>query len=175
METMEAIRRRKSTRTFDPAQEVPEELVTRVLEAGCLAPIAGKFGESLHLTVCTDRELIGEINALLKASMGVDMDFSYGAPVVIFVSASPEQMMPGIEIPNTACVIENMLLAATDAGLANIYLWGGAQALAKSPELCAKFGIPEGFTPISAAAIGYDINGEAQPKDLAITLGVNYI
>ncbi len=175
MQTMDAIARRKSTRTFDPDKEVPEELITTVLEAGCQAAIAGKPGKSLHLTVCRNKEIIQEINKLLSAARGIDMDFSYGAPVVIFISASPEQMMPGIEIPNTACVVENMLIAATDAGLANIYLWGGPQTLAQNPELCAKMGIPEGFKPVSAAAIGYDINGEAEPRELSVSLGVNYI
>ncbi len=44
METMEAIARRKSTRDFDPTKPVPDELVTRVLEAGCQAPIGGVPG-----------------------------------------------------------------------------------------------------------------------------------
>ncbi len=175
MQTMEAIARRKSTRDFDPEKPVSDELVEKVLKAGCQAAIAGKPGESLHLTVCRDRKIIDEINALTQAAMGVKMDFSYGAPVVIFVSASSEQMYPGIEAYNTACVIENMLIAATDAGLDNIYLWGAIQQLKKDKDLCARMGIPEGFIPVSAAAIGYSRSGEAQPRDLSLSLGVNYL
>lgn len=177
METMEAIARRKSTRTFDPDKAVPEELITRVLQAGCQAAIAGKPGESLHLTVCRNKEIFAEINQIATAAMKLEtpMNFCYDAPCVIFVSASPEQMFPSIEAYNAACVVENMLIAATDAGLANIYLWGAVHMMANNKDLCARMGIPEGFTPLSAIAIGYDINGEAQPRELSVSLGVNYI
>ncbi len=175
METMEAIAKRKSTRDFDPEKPVSDDQVEMVLKAGCQAAIAGKPGESLHLTVCRDRGIIDEINGLTEKAMGRKMDFSYGAPVVIFVSASPEQMFPGIETYNTACVIENMMIAATDLGLDNIYLWGAIQNLAKDKELCDKMGIPDGFTPISAMAMGYSLGGEAKPRELKISLKVNYI
>ncbi|MCD8039819.1 MAG: nitroreductase family protein [Lachnospiraceae bacterium] len=176
MQTMEAIARRKSTRDFDSNKAVPDELVDMVVKAGCQAPIgAGKY-ESLHLTVCRNREILEEINRSTAAAMNMEeRDFFYGAPVAIFVSASEEQMAPGIECANTACVIENMLIAATDAGLGNIYLWGGVQGLAKNKELCAKMGIPEGFKPVSAAAIGYSKSGEAQPRELSVSISANYI
>ncbi len=170
METMEAIARRKSTRDFDPTKPVPDELVTKVLEAGCQAPIGG-YPDSLHLSVCTNRTLIDEINDYIR----VDMDFTYGAPVVIFVSASPKQFTPGIEIYNTSCVIENMLIAATDAGLGNIFLSGGVQLAADNKEISRKLGVPKGYRLISAAAIGYSRSGEAQPRKLGVSLGTNYV
>ncbi len=175
MQTLEAIAKRKSTRDFDPDKPVSDEQVKTILEAGCQAAIAGEPGKSLHLTVCRDREIIAEINKIVGAAMKTDMDFSYGAPVVIFVSAAPKQMVPGIENFNTACVIENMLIAATDAGLENIYLWGAVQSIANNKEICDKLGIPDGFKPISAAGIGYSKSGPAQPRELSVSLGVNYI
>ncbi len=102
-------------------------------------------------------------------------DFFYGAPAVIIVSASEEQMAPGIECANAACVIENMLIAATDAGVDNIYLWGSVQGLARNKDLCEKMDIPEGFRPVSAAAIGYSLSGEAEARDLTVSLSTNYI
>ncbi len=170
METMEAIARRKSTRDFDPTRPVPDELVTRVLEAGCQAPLGG-YRDSLHLSVCRDRALIDEINRYIH----VDMDFTYGAPVVIFVSASPKQFTPGIEIYNVSCVIENMLIAATDAGLGNIFLSGGVWLAADNKDICRKLGVPKGYKLISAAAIGYSRSGEAKPRQLQISLGTNYV
>ncbi|MCD7840309.1 MAG: nitroreductase family protein [Erysipelotrichaceae bacterium] len=177
METLDAIALRKSTRDFDSSKPVAKEIVDTVVKAGCQAAIAGKPGESLHLTVCTNRDILLEISQFTAKAMNIEggRDFFYGAPVVIFVSAAPEQMMPGIEIPNTACVIENMLIAATDAGLENIYLWGAVQATAKNKELCDKLGIPEGFKPVSAAAIGYSKSGTPEPRELKFSLGVNYV
>ncbi len=170
METMEAIARRKSTRDFDPNKPVPEEVVARVLEAGCQAPIGG-YSDSLHLTVCTDRSLIAWINH----EIGLTSDFTYGAPVVIFVSASPRQFIPGIETYNTSCVIENMLIAATDAGLGNIFLSGGVMMAADNKEISSRLGIPEGYRLVSAAAIGYSKSGEARPRKLSVSLGTNYV
>ncbi|MCD8375975.1 MAG: nitroreductase family protein [Oscillospiraceae bacterium] len=176
MQTLEAIAKRKSTRDFDPNRAVPDEIVDLVVKAGCQAPIGANKRESLHLTVCRSREILDEINQFTAAAMKVDArDFFYGAPVVIFISASQEQMAPGIELANTACVIENMLLAATDAGVGNIYLWGAVQALSRNEELCAKMGIPEGFKPVSAAAIGYSLSGDAQPRDLTVSISTNCI
>lgn len=177
MQTVEAIARRKSTRDFDPSRAVPDEIVDLVVKAGCQAPIGASQRESLHLTVCCNKEILDEINRSAAAAMKIEpRDFFYGAPVAIFISASQEQMAPGIELANAACVIENMLLAATDAGVDNIYLWGAVQALSKNKELCAKMGIPEDFRPVSAAAIGYSLSGGAQPRDLtSFSISTNYI
>ncbi len=176
MQTLEAIARRKSTRDFDPDKTVSDEIVDMIVKAGCQAPIGAGKKESLHLTVCRDREILDENNRSAAAAMKVDeRDFFYGAPVVIFVSASQEQMAPGIEFANAACVIENMLIAATDAGLGNIYLWGAVQGLSMNRKMCTKMGIPEGFKPVSAAAIGYIMSGDAQPRELSVSLETNYI
>ncbi len=176
METLEAIAKRKSTRDFDPNKAVPDDIVDMIVKAGCQAPIGANKRESLHLTVCRNKEILDEINKSTAAAMNIEeRDFFYGAPVVIFVSASEKQMAPSIEFANTACVIENMLIAATDAGVDNIYLWGAAQALSRNKEMCAKMGIPEGFRPVSAAAIGYSLSGEAQARELSVSLSINYI
>ncbi|MCC8130685.1 MAG: nitroreductase family protein [Ruminococcus sp.] len=176
MQTLEAIAKRKSTRNFDPNKAVSKEVIDTIVKAGCQAPIGGGKRDSLHLTVCTNREILEEINEATCAAMKMPArDFFYGAPAVIIVSASEEQMAPGIEYANAACVIENMLIAATDAGVDNIYLWGSVQGLARNKDLCAKMGIPEGFKLVSAAAIGYSLNGEAEARDLTVSLSTNYV
>ncbi|MCD7829610.1 MAG: nitroreductase family protein [Clostridiales bacterium] len=176
MQTLEAIAKRKSTRDFDPSRAVPDEVVDTIVKAGCQAPIGGNQRESLHLTVCRDQNILDEINQFTAAAMNMDKrDFFYGAPVVVFVSAAEKQMAPGVEYANAACVIENMLITATDAGVDNIYLWGAVQGLAKNKELCAKMGIPEGFRPVSAAALGYSRSGGPQPRELSVSLSANYI
>ncbi len=176
MQTLEAIAKRKSTRDFDPNKAIPDDTIDMIVKAGCQAPIGANQRDSLHLTVCRNKEIVSEINQSTAAVMNMEpRDFFYGAPAVIIVSASEKQMAPGIEYANAACVIENMLIAATDAGVDNIYLWGGVQALAKNADLCAKMGIPEGFRPVSAAAIGYSKSGSAEARELSVSLSVNYI
>ncbi|MCD7818999.1 MAG: hypothetical protein LUH07_08105 [Lachnospiraceae bacterium] len=42
------------------------------------------------------------------------------------------------------------------------------QTLAKNGDLCAKMGIPEGFKPVSAAALGYSLSGAHQRSYLSL-------
>ncbi|MCD8384216.1 MAG: nitroreductase family protein [Clostridiales bacterium] len=176
MQTLESIAKRKSTRDFDPSRSVPDEVVDTIVKAGCQAPIGGNQRDSLHLTVCRSRDILDEINRATAAAMKIEpRDFFYGAPAAVFVSAAPKQMAPSVEYANAACVIENMLIAATDAGVDNIYLWGAVQALGRNPELCAKMGILEGFKPVSAAALGYSLSGSPEPRELSVSLSTNYI
>lgn len=161
---------------FDPNKAVPDKVVDTIVKAGCQAPIGGNQRDSLHLTVCCSRDILDEINQATAAAMKIEpRDFFYGAPAAIFVSAAPKQMASSLEYANAACVIENMLIAATDAGVDSIYLWGAVQALARNPELCAKMGIPEGFKPVSAAALGYSLSGSTEPRALSVSLNTNYI
>ncbi len=176
MQTLEAIAKRKSTRNFDPHKAVPDEVVNTIVKAGCQAPIGGNQRNSLHLTICRSRDILDEINRFTAAAMKIDArDFFYGAPVVVFVSVAPKQMAPNIEYANAACVIENMLIAATDAGVDSIYLWGAVQAMAQNSELCAKMRMPEGFKPVSAVALGYSFSGSTEPRTLSVSINTNYI
>ena len=95
-------------------------------------------------------------------------------PVLVLVSSS-EPKFPNIQYANVGCVMENMLLAATDRGVDNIYLWGAANAVAQMPELQKELGIPEEFTPISGAALGYAAESSPAEKELGITLAANYV
>ena len=70
--------------------------------------------------------------------------------------------------------MENMLLAATDSGIDSVYLWGSVTAIAGSPELKKELGIPDKYTPISGAALGYAPESNPAEKELGITLSVNY-
>ena len=59
-----------------------------------------------------------------------------------------------IEYCNVACAIENMTLCATSLGLGSVYLWGFLKKLRKHPEVVAVLGLPEGYTVLSALAVG---------------------
>ena len=85
---------------------------------------------------------------------GTKVDPTYGAPTVIFMSAtgpSDDQ----IEFCNVACAIENMTLAATSLGLGSVYLWGFLKKLRKHPEVIEKLQLPEGYVLLSAFGVGH--------------------
>ena len=58
---------------------------------------------------------------------------------------------------NVACLVENMLLRATDLGLGNLYVRGVIDAAAKDADFLSLFRIPEGFTPMASVAVGYPL------------------
>jgi len=173
METLKAIAKRKSTRAFLPEKQVGESELKTILSAGCAAPVGGADYASIHLTVIKDKAILAKITKAVQTAFKID-NVLYGAPVLVLVSSS-EPKFPNIHYSNVSCIIENMLLAATDLGIDNIYLWGAATVTAKIPELLKEIGIPEGFTPISGAAFGYAAESNSSEKKMEITLSVNYV
>ena len=156
METLEAIAKRTSTRKFKETQ-ISEENLQAILKAGMAAPVGSGAYNSLHITVVQNQSVFSKINAavteLIFKMMGKKMDKNFGAPTMIFVSSKPA-MMPGLEYANTACVLENMAIAATSLGIDNI-IWGGASsAVEQNAELRKILEIPEGYKPILCISLG---------------------
>lgn len=153
METMEMMCRRRSCRTYLPGQ-ISEEALNTLLRAANAAPVGmGKY-DAVHLTVVQNSKLLVKLNIRAADFMGdPTLRPTYGAPTVIFVSAA-EGDPDDVRYCNAACIVENMHLAATDLGLGSVYLMGCIRALQKAPDLQRELGIPAGFTPMSALAVG---------------------
>lgn len=160
METLKAMAMRKSTRAYEPEQ-ITDEALDTVLSAGCLAPVGMGRYDSIHLTVIQKRVFLDKISEASKINAPrKDMgDPFYGAPTAIFISAKKDENMPGAttEMANAACIIENMHLAATDLGLGSVYLMGVVGMTAGNTELHREMGVPNGYTPVSALALGYPV------------------
>jgi nitroreductase len=166
METLKAIAKRKSTRGFADRQ-IPDAALETIIDAGCAAPIGMRAYDSMHITVVQDGAMIKRISdAVSKASPRPGMDIYYGAPTVIIISAKTPPAMPGIDQANAACIAENMLLAATDQGIDNIYILGTLFAFQQDPELLKVVGIPDGFAPAASVALGYAAQPSPEERDI---------
>ena len=155
MNTLEAICSRKSIRSYTGESITNEELNT-LLKAANASPVGmGQF-ESLHLTVITNKELLGKIEATTAAMFGKpDMHPLYGAPTLILVSSKkPAPMMENVAYSNAAIMVHNMALAATELGVGSCYIWGATAALSRNAEILAKLDLPEDFIPCCAIALG---------------------
>ena len=166
MEALEAIEKRNSTRKFKETQ-ISEENLQIILKAGMSAPVGSGAYDTLHITVVQSQNIFSKINAavteLIFKMMGKKMDKNFGAPTMIFISSKPA-MMPGLEYANTACVLENMAIAATSLGVDNI-IWGGAaSAVEQNTELREILEIPEGYKPILCISLGYASEDEIPRK-----------
>lgn len=174
MNTREAIAKRVSTRAYT-SQPIAEADIQAILAAGMAAPVAMAQYEALHITVVQNKEMILKIldnmaDVVFK-QMGVRKDTYYGEQAMIIISSAPP-LRPGMEFVNAGCIIENMVLAATDLGLASVVLAGAPSALALNEQLQKELGIPEGRKPLLAASFGY---AQAEEPAKKHTISVNRI
>ena len=171
METLRAIAKRTSTRSFQPTQ-IPEEDLQKILNAGMTAPVASGLYDSLHITIIQNMDLLNEIgNAVtefIHKTTGKEMNKNFGAPTMIIVSSKPATFL-GVEYANAACIIENMLIAASSLNIDNI-VWGGpAVVISKNDNIREQLHIPNGFKPVLCASFGYAKNSN-QPKKHEISI-----
>ncbi len=152
MNTLDAIKARRSVRGFTDRQ-ISDADLEAILFAGGQAAVGGGDFKSLKLYAVQDAELLKAIDeASAKRRPGSHP--LYGAPTLV-VLASKEGFLKNIEFTNAGCVIENMMLAATELGVDSIYLWTGMYGINGEPELIKRLGFPEGFTCVGTMALGY--------------------
>ena len=113
---LEVIKTRRACRSFSN-REVEESKIKEIVEAGLLAP-SGMNRQTPVIIVIKDKKVRDELMNLNKNIMGRDMDPFYGAPVILLVIAHKE----GLSMLDGAATIENMLLEATNQGLASCWI-----------------------------------------------------
>ena len=113
---LEVIKARRACRSFSN-KEVELEKINEIIEAGLLAP-SGMNRQTPVIIAIKDKKTRDELMNINKAIMGRDIDPFYGATVILLVIASKE----GLSIHDGAACIENMLLEATNQGLASCWI-----------------------------------------------------
>ena len=120
METLEAIRTRKSVRSFLD-QGIPEEVITQILEAGTRAPSGGNM-QPWRFVVATDRDKIAQFDPEFN------QPWVEKAPAIIVACVNPHDTWASYDeddhfyIFDVAAAIENMLLAIHDLGLGGVWV-----------------------------------------------------
>ena len=113
---LEASKARRACRSFSN-REVEESKIKEIVEAGLLAP-SGMNRQTSIIIVIKDKKVRDQLMELNRKIMGRDLDPFYGAPVVLLVAAHKE----GLSSMDGAATIENMLLEATNQGLASCWI-----------------------------------------------------
>lgn len=166
METLEALRGRRTVRKFK-ADPIPQAVVDTILEAGMWAPshgntqpwefvIVGREARAKLLTLLQAKaeELLADPNLpepRRRAVMALREDFG-GAPFMVAVlSRPPVEDLDKLENPlSTATAVQNMCLAAWDAGVGSVWLSLGA-----APPVRGILGVGEGSSVVALLAMGY--------------------
>jgi len=186
---------RKSTRQFTDEQLSPDEL-EKILSAANAAPVGSNKYMDIHLTIVRNRGVLDKLSEAaikrfedketLKKIVGdvpgterprAVTDPFYAAPVVIFISHRKQDLQPGIEYANVACIALSMHLAATELGLGSVFMWGSLEAMRVLPELdnTAALELPEDFEPLLGVAFGHTANEPSARTVKSGKITLNYI
>ena len=154
MQTMEAIRARRSVRKYKKGAPVPRAQIEQLLEAAMLAPSA--VNSRPWEFVATDKEEIK--TKLTEAHPACKMLLT--ATWVIAVCGRPD-LQPGHNFwqQDCAAAIENILLAATDRGLGTCWC-GCYPAEPRTSEVKKVLGVSS--VPVALIAVGVPDDAPAQ-------------
>ena len=178
---LEAIRRRRSTRAFlkDP---VPEEIINEIIDAGRHAPSANNT-QLTHLYVISTEEKRAELKAVFNAALACmkpkegmspsllkligrakeeEVDFTYGAPVLIVSTHRKDSPNAAADC---ACVLENMMLAASVSGIACVWINQFFSLRSEQPiiDFFASLGVSEDETIFGSLSLGYAESIASEP------------
>lgn len=157
MDLYDAVRRRKSVRSFLP-RPVEREKLDRVLDAARLAPSARNTQE-WRFVVVEDGETRKRI-----AEAASSQQFVAEAPVVLACCAETDHRLMRCGHPSfaidVAIAIDHLTLAATAEGLGTC--WVGSF---NADELRTILGIPPTVEVIELLPLGYPVDGNEKPKD----------
>ena len=153
---------RRSIRKYTD-QQVPDELLDQVLEAGLYAP-TGMNRQNITMVAVRDRQTRDLLAKLNAAVMGRDTDPFYGAPCVIVVLGN------GAEYPiveNGSLVLGNLMNAAHAVGLGSCWIHRAKQVFDsdEGKQLLREWGLPEHLEGIGNCILGYAAEDpDAKPR-----------
>ena len=162
-EAMHNLLSRRSVRAYAPEQ-VPDDLLNAVLEAGLYAP-SGMNTQGVRLVAVRNKETRDLLSRLNAQVMGSQNDPFYGAPCVIVVLADPE--LYGGWVEDGALAMGNLMNAAHALGLGSCWIHRARQVFdsPEGKELLRAWGLPEHLRGIGNCILGYPAqNPEPRPR-----------
>jgi nitroreductase len=146
VDTLEAIKQRRSVRRFRP-EPVSREVLAQLVDCGRLAPTA-VAEEPWEFIVVTDEQMRKRIADVTDYGK-----FIADAPacVVVFCKDTKYYLEDG------CAATENILVAATALGLGACWVAGDKKRYAD--EVRGMLGVPSGFRLVSLLPVGYPTDG----------------
>lgn len=152
-EILKNIVTRRSVRKFS-AEAIPEDVINDIITAGLYAPSAMNT-QYWQFTVVSNKEKLVELQkAIAKALDRPDYGRFYNAPLFIIVSVPADYRLGDVD---TACVLENMFLAAHADGVGSVWINQLRDCCndADVRKVLTSLGVPEDHVCYGSAAIGY--------------------
>ena len=152
-EILKNIKTRRSVRKFS-SEMIDSDALNEIITAGLYAPSAMNTQLWQITVVKNDEKIVALQKAIAKALDRPDYHRFYGAPVFIIVTV-PEAYRHGAV--DTACVLENMFLAAHSLGIGSVWI-NQLRDCCNDADVRAilnDLGIPGNHICFGCAAIGY--------------------
>lgn len=162
MSTLDDLKNRRSIRKFKPEQ-VSEELLQKVLEAGLYAPSA-RGTQYPIMVVLQDRDLINTVRDMNASFTGSKNNTFFDAPTVIIVFA-PGDWKNWIQ--DGSLVMGNLLNAAHAVGLGACWVNRAIEVFDtdEGKALMKQWGVPDNYRGVGNCVLGYpDASPEAAPR-----------
>lgn len=151
MDLKEVFAKRRSIRSYTD-QAVTDEQLKDILVAANFSPVGRARYETLHITVVRNKDILAAIEKDIANKFDNGRgSFLYNAPVLIIVSTTGND---NLAYSNCAIVVQDMVLAAINAGLGACHNWCCAMALATNEKLRQQLAIPTTFMPACALVVG---------------------
>lgn len=172
MDFFELVKYRRSIRKYADKQ-IPRADLERIIEAGSFAPNAGGGQRSMIVAIRNRQvsERLGKLNVaglrrenLIGGKVSAEQPSIiddptiksgfYGAPTVVVVFAQANFLY---SIPDAFCCAENMVLAATELGIASCIIARAEETFYNEygKELMREWGVPENYVPRCFVLLGY--------------------
>jgi len=156
--------RRWSPRAFDPAREVSDDVLHRLFEAARWAP--SSFNEQPWRFIVARRNIDpAGFEKAIGCLVEPNQVWARQAPVLLLTAISTKFARNGSDNRcaehDLGLAVGNLSVQATHEGL-HIHQMGGV----KLDAVKAAYGIPEGFEPLTAIAIGHPTSRATLPPDL---------
>ena len=171
MEFIDVVQKRRSVRSYMDTP-VPENLIMQILECGHMAPTGGNLQpwEFIVLRDEADRRAVADTTFQRNTfDITKNQDWIATAPAIILVLGDRvkaavrygQQFSDTLVYLDCSACIENMLLAAVNAGLGACYISGFFEAL-----LAKAFDVPPSHQVVGFITLGYEKGTTAsRPKE----------
>lgn len=153
MEFQDVLALRQSVRAYTD-EPVSEEDIRELVKAVQYAPVGKHNNKGYLVTVISNQAVLDTMRETYKNITGLPADPTYGAPLFILVSETPD-VIEEIKKYDAACIVENVHLAATNLGLGSVYIHGMIFNIKHAKEWQQQAGLPENVTPICGISIGH--------------------
>ena len=172
MNTYEAITKRHACRAYTDEPLTAEE-TQKLIEAANAAPAGMGDYTGMKLTVVEDRKLIESIESATAHGMPMMGDHPvYEAPALMILSAKINEQFPMISYCNVACAAENIMIQATDLGLASVFIMAVPTVMQNKPDLLKALNITNDFLPLVMVAVGHEKNKSETTKPKRISTDI---